>query len=144
MITLEAEYVYLLIVSNAAMLALACLSFARFERRCKQIEEFWSSPTGNSLFDDGDDSLEQMQITRRLEQKVGELQRAIKVMDIRKTTPTPTPPAERNMPIENAVRMARQGAGIEDITKSCGLNVGEARLMLKLHGQAQVKSVGRQ
>ena len=45
MITLEAHYVYLLLGSTAIMLALACLSFARFENRCREIEEFWKSPS---------------------------------------------------------------------------------------------------
>lgn len=142
MITLEAQYIYLLIVSNAVMLAIACYSFARFDKRCKQIEEFWASPTGTSISDDPDSKAsEQMQMAQRLEQKVSELQRSIKLMEINKSTPPPVAAVERNMPIENAVRMARLGASIEELTKSCGLNIGEAHLMQKLHGQAQLQSI---
>ncbi len=143
MITLEAHYIYLLIVSNAVMLAIACYCFARFDNRCKQIEEFWASPTGTSISDENDDGpSEQMRITQRLEQKVGELQRSIKIMEIKKGAPVSIPSVERVTPIENAVRMARQGASIEELTKSCGLNIGEAHLMRKLHGQAQLQSTG--
>jgi len=145
MITLEVHYLYLLIAANAVLLALACYSFARFERRCKQIEQFWASPTGSAVSESGnDDSREQMRITQRLERRVGELQRTVKVMEIKKlqAVPPPAPVAtatvERNLPIENAVRMARLGASIGDLTKSCGLNIGEARLMQKLHGNARI------
>jgi uncharacterized protein DUF2802 len=145
MITLEAHYIYLLIVSNAVMLALACFCFTRFDRRCRQIEEFWASPTGTTLADDNNgDSHEQMRITQRLEKRVGELQRTVKVMEIKKSKPprAPSPPAERNLPIENAVRMARLGASIDDLTRSCGLNIGEARLLKKLHGKARIAAGG--
>jgi Protein of unknown function (DUF2802) len=147
MITLEAHYVYLLIVSNALMLSLACFCFTRFDRRCRQIEEFWISPTGTALADDGnDDSSEQMRITQRLEKRVGELQRTVKVMELKKSQAPrgPSPSVARNLPIENAVRMARLGASIDDLTRSCGLNIGEARLMQKLHGRARVAASGNQ
>ena len=145
MITLEAHYIYLLIVSNAVMLALACFCFTRFDKRCRQIEQFWVSPTGTAISDDiDDDSQEQMRLTQSLEKRVGELQRTVKVMAVKKpdSTPTPSAPIERNLPIENAVRMARLGASIDDLAKSCGLNIGEARLMQKLHGKAQVATAG--
>lgn len=143
MITLEAHYIYLLIVSNAVMLALACFCFTRFDRRCRQIEKFWDSPTGTAISDDSDspdDSHEQMRMTQRLEKRVGELQRTVKVMEIEKSKPTPPPskPIERHLPIENAVRMARMGASVDDLSKSCGLNIGEAQLMQKLHGKVQI------
>ena len=140
MITLEAHYVYLLIISNAVMLALACLSFARFDRRCNQIEEFWASPNGSTLSDEDDaEKQRQLQMTQRLEKRVGELQRSVKVIELKKATPDERP-VERNLPIENAVRMAKKGASVEDITRNCGLNIGEARLLQKLHGQTQLQS----
>jgi len=141
MITLQAHYVYLLIVSNAIMLALACFCFTRFDKRCRQIEAFWISPTGTAISNDNDgDSQEQMRLTQNLEQRVGELQKTVTVMAVKKpdSTPTPSTPIERNLPIENAVRMARLGASIDDLAKSCGLNIGEARLVQKLHGKVQV------
>lgn len=145
MITLEAHYIYLLIVSNAIMLALACFCFSRFENRCRQIEEFWSSPTGNAVADDdNDDARAQMRITQQLEKRVGELQRTVKVMEIKKAEPASTPTVERHLPIENAVRMARLGATVDDLTKSCGLNIGEARLMQKLHGKVRVAAAANQ
>ncbi len=142
MITLEAHYVYLLLGSNAIMLALACLSFARFDNRCKQIEKFWESPTGTVLHDDKDaDANEQIRSSERLEKSIADLNLALKTFEIGKSKPE-APPVERSLPIENAVRMARLGASIDDLTKSCGLNIGEARLMQKLHGQATLQANG--
>ena len=142
MITLEAHYVYLLLGSNAIMLALACLSFARFENRCKEIEKFWESPTGTALNDDkNDEQNETLLITQRLERRVAELSRALKVVEMNKSK-ADAKPVERTLPIENAVRMARLGASIDDLTKNCGLNFGEAQLMQKLHGQAALRASG--
>lgn len=141
MITLEANYIYLLITSNAIMLALACMSIAKFERRCDQIEKFWKSPTGTSICEkDGESSGAQETMTQQLEEKVSDLQRSIKVIETSKVELEPAS-VERRLPIENAVRMARLGASIEDLTKNCGLNVGEARLMKKLHGRDVQRAV---
>lgn len=137
MITIESYYLFLLLASNALLLAIAAFALSRFDRRCKRIEEFWDSPTGTALAEGADDDTHaQMKATERLEQRVGELQRAVKVMEI-KAPQLQAPVVERNVPIENAVRMARHGASIEELTRTCGLNIGEARLMKKLHGKQQ-------
>lgn len=133
--------VYLLMMSNALLLSVACVVLIRFERRSRRLEQFWSSPTGAALTDaDLHKDEEQTKAMRRLEEGMGELQRAVKVTEIRKHRTQPA--AERNLPIENAIRMAKLGASIEDLTRSCGLNIGEARLMQKLHGKARVASGG--
>lgn len=140
MITVDALFILLLLAANAMLLGLTCHALVRFERRCKRIEDFWESPTGNALSDSGEAELrEQMKATQRLEESVGQLQRTVKVIELNKQRPQaaePTRPAvERNLPIENAIRMARSGASIEELTRSCGLNIGEAQLMQKLHRQ---------
>ncbi len=138
MITIDPYFLFLLLAANALLLAVVGTVFARFERRCKRIEEFWDSPTGTALADEGDAHTHaQTMATKRLEQRLGELQRAVKLMEIKAPTPTPTPTVERSVPIDNAVRMARNGASVEELTRNCGLNIGEARLMQKLHGRAK-------
>lgn len=128
-------YLYLLLASNAALLMIAAVAIVRFERRWQRIDSFWSSPTGSALSDASDaETRQQMEATQRLEQRLGELQRTVKLMEMK--APQDRPPAERNLPIENAVRMARLGASVEDLRRNCGLNAGEARLMKKLHGRA--------
>lgn len=135
------DLVYLLMMSNAVLLSAACMILIRFERRTRRMEQFWSSPTGAALSDtDEPEFRKQMEATQRLEKSMGELQRTVKVLDIKKHRPRPA--VERNLPIENAIRMAKLGASIEELTRSCGLNIGEARLMQKLHGKARVASGG--
>ncbi len=147
MITVDILFVLLLLAANAMLLALTCHALVRFERRCQRIEDFWESPTGNALSDSGDEELrEQMKATRRLEERVGQLQRTVKVIELNKSRPQPAEPTqatvERNLPIENAIRMARLGASVEELTRSCGLNIGEARLMQKLHRQSGAPQAG--
>ena len=77
---------------------------------------------------------EQTRATLQLERRLSELQRAVKRMQSR--APDEPTPLERKLPIDNAVRMARSGASVEDLTRNCGLSVGEARLMKRLHGRA--------
>lgn len=136
MMTIGSNYLIALLIPNILLLGIACMTIVRFERRCKHMDEFWSSPTGAALADDKDnDSREYLRIARRLENRVGQLQRAIKVLEI---SPQQAPTnIERSLPIENAVRMAKQGASVEDLEKRCGLNIAEATLMQRMHGQEQ-------
>ncbi len=141
MITFDAMFLFLLLVANALLLGLTCHALIRFEQRWLRLEQFWESPTGIALSDSGDDELrEQMEATQRLEQRVGELQRSVKVIELNKHRPQASQPAQpavdRHLPIENAIRMAQLGATVEELTRRCGLNVGEARLIQKLHRQS--------
>ena len=130
----ESYFLYVLLAANATLLGIACIAVLKFERRWRRIESWWDSPTGTLLNESCDDELrEQIEATKRLEKKLGELQRTIKIMDMK--PPQQSPPVERNLPMENALRMARLGASVEDLTRTCGLNVGEARLMQRLHGK---------
>lgn len=146
MITTEAVFLYLLLGSNVTFLATACFFFASFESRCKRLEKFWASPSGSALAasalaqSDDHDCSEQVLLTQRLEKRLVELQRTVKLMETNESKPQLA--QERNLPIENALRMAKLGASIDDLTKSCGLNVGEARLMQKLHGKAAILAAG--
>jgi Protein of unknown function (DUF2802) len=45
--------------------------------------------------------------------------------------------APRSASMEHAARMARGGASIDELTRSCGLNLGEASLMRRLHGHGE-------
>jgi len=143
MISPETYFGDILPIANALLLAIACYSIVRFERRCKQIESFWASPTGSALSEAKDTDIDtqlQLKTTQRLERRIGELQRTVKIMQLQ--APKPPPAAVHNLPIENAVRMARLGASVSELTKSCGLNTGEAQLLRKLHGKAQKAADG--
>lgn len=136
----ETYLMYVLLGSNAALLAIACFALFRFERRWRRIETIWNSAADMAMNQGADDEfVERLQASQRLEQRLGELHRSVKVMEMK--VPAPAPALERAVPIENAVRMARLGASIEDLTRNCGLNLGEARLLKKLHGKAAIAAV---
>ena len=133
---------YLLLVANAVLLAAACITITRFRSECQRLERFWNSPTGAAVADDGDTAKDeykrqQVLVTMRLDKRLAELQEQINALASRpRSVPAPAP-AEAPVPLENAVRMARHGASVDDLTRSCGLNIAEARLMQRLHGQGQ-------
>lgn len=135
--------VYLLLISNLLLVCAVGLALVRFLRRCDEFEQFWESPTGTVIAEESEGD-EHLLISQRLEQRVGELQKVVRILatrDSRPSKPAAAPPRPaRILPIDNAVRMARQGATIEDLTRSCGLNIGEAKLMQKLHGTAKAVS----
>jgi len=142
MTTLEYYLPDLLLASNAMLLAIASFAVHRSERRWSRVQESWKSPVDAALPESGDNGINKhMEATERLEQQLGELRRTIKVMDMK--APEQRPSVERILPIENAIRMARLGASIDDLTRNCGLNTGEARLMKKLHGNSRTAANGR-
>ena len=127
----------MLLIANAALLAAAVIAIVRFRKQARRFEKFWDSPTGVSLADT--QSLKsQPQPTPQLEKRVAELQSVVRTLA--KKEPVRRKPAESKLPIENAVRMARHGASIDELIRSCGLNLGEAQLLRKLHGKAQAIS----
>ena len=70
----------------------------------------------------------------RLEQDLSDLQTSVNALADRPRKQTA--PVAQPLPIDHAVRMIRNGASIEDLTQTCGLNIGEARLLTKMHGVA--------
>jgi len=137
MIINDPTFIYLLVVSNAALLAAGCIAILRFQGQQQDHEQFWNSPTGSSLADTKHEDIERLaQSNRRLEKQLVELQSAVAALAHKEAGSLPS--AERSLPIENAIRMARKGASVDELTRSCGLNVGEARLMHKMHGNTRV------
>lgn len=137
----EAMTTNLLLLANAALLAAAIIAIVRFRQQARRFEKFWDSPTGMSLADT--QSLESQSATQpdpQLENRVAELQSVVRTLATRSQTGGDAPDA--NLPIENAVRMAQHGASIDELVRGCGLNVGEAQLMRKLHGRPQAVAVG--
>ena len=129
----------LLLFANAALLAAAAIALLRFRRQARRFEVFWDSPTGVSLADEQalkaqPDKRPVPQPDPELERRVAELQSVVRTLATKKQA-VPEP-LEGSLPIENAVRMARHGASIDDLIRNCGLNIGEAQLMRKLHGKA--------
>ncbi len=120
---------YALLIANSVLLAAAVLTIVRFRRMFRESAKFWNSPNGAAI---------QMRCPTQQEQskliihEIAVLQRSVAKLCERERTPVQ--PLPNKLPLRHAVRMARHGASIEDLTKGCGLNTGEARLMRKLHG----------
>ncbi len=145
MMTMTTTTLSLLLISNAAMLAAAALAIVRLQQQYRRFEAFWNSPTGSALLQStASDFMASpaADVDPMLEQRLADMQRAIHSLAERHQE-TPAPPAptrdnapvELKLPIENAVRMAQRGASVDDLTRNCGLNIGEAQLMRKLHGK---------
>ena len=136
----DATTMYLLLMSNAVLLSAAALAVIRFRQQCERLERFWSSPTGAAIADRKSEQ-DRLQIVTmmRLEQNLSDLQASVNALAIRPRKQAST--AVYPLPIDNAVRMIRNGASIDDLTQTCGLNIGEARLLTKMHAAAGDKSV---
>ena len=127
---------YMLIIANAVLLAAASIAVLRVRRQLRRFEQFWNSPTGALLANrEPENTQRRPQANRHLERRVTELQSVVKTLAKREQPVVK--PVDANLPIENAVRMARHGASVDELVRSCGLNIGEARLMQKLHSRAQ-------
>ena len=130
----------LLLIGNAILLAITAIVLMRFHYRCKRLEAFWESPTGDALLRDTTESdASALQSSQRVEEKLSELQRAVTLMEVKSKAPE----AEKKyLPINNAQQMAKSGASLDDLQKTCGLNRGEANLMMKLYGKSKVQDFG--
>lgn len=131
MLELNFELEFLLFVATTLLLGLAALSLCRFERRCRELQEFWNSPTGSALSEHDDDMTSVTEKMLALQVGIEDLRQLIAAAA---ETPREQPVEKgRVVPFENAVRMVKHGATTEDLTKTCGLNMGEAHLLQRLH-----------
>jgi len=125
----------LLLFANATMLAAATIAIVRFRQQARRFEKFWDSPTGVSIADTQSLQVQSAPASNpKLEKRVAELQSVVRTLA--KSAQSRGEPDNNAMPIENAVRMARHGASIDELIRNCGLSIGEAQLMRKLHGKA--------
>ncbi len=125
-----------LLAVNVLLLLVTFTALQRIDARCRRLEEFKLSVLAKpEAVPTAADSPEQLVLMDRLEQ----MQRSIMLLAVK--APEKRLPEVRSLPIENAVRMAKKGATIDDLTRTCGLNIGEARLMKKMHGNAQLAAL---
>ncbi|MDH4313277.1 MAG: DUF2802 domain-containing protein [Gammaproteobacteria bacterium] len=126
---------YALISSTGLLLAAASIAILRFQRKAIESDAFWESPVGAALQIDAQvkDTSASRERQQHLEERMAALQRIVDELSQREKA-TQLASAPRVLPFENAVRMAKQGASVEELTRSCGLNIGEAQLIRRLHG----------
>ena len=131
----------LLLAANVVLLGAAAVALLRFKEQVERFTKFWDSPVGLTLAEARSHEAEARKplkvVTARdpdLERKVAGLESVVRSLAGRDQAAEKS--ADTRLPIENAVRMARHGATIEELIRSCGLNIGEAQLMRKLHGKS--------
>ena len=130
MTIIDFYFTYALLISNALLLAAAVLAILKFQRLQLSSSEFWNSPTGSVLREQSDqDTINQLNDDRLalLQEAVDRIERTNLEQDL---------PQTEILPFENAVRMAKAGASLEDLVRTCGLSNGEARLFLKVHARS--------
>ena len=133
------QFLQLLLLANAILLTVASIAVGRFCLRFERMTRFWHSPTGAAIADKAAQHERQhILVNLRLENQLSGLQEKIDALaDVKPGVNS----APHQLPIDNAIRMAKNGASIEELTRTCGLNIGEARLMQKLHREvAQVNA----
>lgn len=119
-----------LIGLNVCLLAAAAIALARFRGLLRRPQAFWQSRLGAELYAE---SLAAKERSRVLMNQVFELEDAVE--RLAKRVPLRDDPVARVLPFEHAARMARDGASVDELRRRCGLNLGEARLVAKLHGR---------
>ena len=131
-------YIYALLAANTLVLTGGLLLILRLRRLCKLHEKSLECPPAIALADADQPAAEvaekQMLALMRMEKQLLTLRTELAAHA--GTRGEVTTSSERVLPLDNAVRMAKNGASVDDLTRSCGLNIGEARLIRKMHGRA--------
>ncbi len=126
------------ILSNALILCAAAIALARFERRIRHDRKFWESLNGAALQDSVEPrSNEEAVLSGFLERRLAVMHQRLNElsMQLDEVSATPPPAQQKTNFMGHAVRMAKNGAGVDDLVRVCGLGPAEARLVHKLHGQ---------
>jgi hypothetical protein len=119
---------YLLLASNALLAGCAALAIIRAQRLTQNQESFWKSTTGAALtMQPG-----QEELLKAIDSRITEL--GSQLESPRHEVENDSQ-ATSGVPFENAVRMAKHGATMDDLTRTCGLSASEARLLMRVHGQ---------
>jgi len=141
---------YALLVCNAFLGAAIAISLLRMQRLQRDVRAFWQSPAGidrTSLTKDlsatqPDDRFED---SARIERHLAGIEKRIEllaetVVEVGSNV-EPTPGTPQFLPFDNAVRLAKKGAGIHSLMENCGLSRTEARLLARVHAPADGQSI---
>ena len=119
--------IHLLLISNAMVVAAATIAIMRLQRLLRNSAAFPENPTDSVMYAQGDSD----NTKKLVDQRLSSLQKIVFDL-VRKQNIVQAPTAEK-LPLENAMRMAKHGASVEDLTRSCGLSKGEAQLLMRVH-----------
>ncbi len=133
MIIDEPTTYYALLAGKAFVLLLGTIVLLGMWRQTRRVEQLLSELKNAPVPEEQPGPSKQQLISNlRLDKRITELQEQIAALsETEQKVGAET--VSRPLPIENATRMARHGASVEELTRTCGLNVGEAELLKKLH-----------
>jgi len=129
MTILENYSLYLLMICNGVLAGAAAIAILRFQNMMKNQKAFWDSPTGVSMSSQSDND----EFLRAVERRFSKFERGLGDLSHVDKSKSAAP---RSVPHENAVRMAKHGATVDDLTRTCGLSDIEARLLMRVHGNS--------
>lgn len=131
----DAHLTNLLLASTIALLAAATVAILRFQRILRQ----WECHPGAAPATPSQPAGEAA--GQPLEERINALQKIAE--QLAKKEEMLHQNGRHEVPLEHAVRMAKGGAGVEELTRSCGLKKGEAELLLKLHAHREPAAASR-
>ena len=117
---------YLLLTCNGILAAAASLAILRLQRITQSQKAYWDSPTGMAVLAQSDHDA----LLDSIEQGFAALLGGAAKPAADELSDSPNP---KVVPFENAVRMARHGATLEDLKRTCGMSETEARLLMRVH-----------
>ena len=136
---------YGLLLANAILLAAAALALVRGRAEARRLRALFDSPLAAALAPEPYDDRE---LRRMFDRRCSMLEKRLELLVERSSQAAQArplaavPPQKNELPVEYAVRMARNGASIDDLVRGCGLNKGEAQLLLRLHSRKPAQAAG--
>lgn len=130
MMTTVSLPLYLTMLANAALVVAATFAMFRFDRSLRAAREDPQRPAGSEEATGAKPASASSQV--QIMATLATLQRSVSELQQRE----PVQPAGQvvDLSLEHAVRMAKRGAAVDELTRDCGLNEGEAELLCRLHG----------
>lgn len=125
MMNIDANLTNLLLASTIALLSAATVAILRFQRLLRQwecqLEAAPPMPVQAAAGTAGEPLVERIDALQKIAEQLARKEEMLQQK------------GRNDVPLEHAVRMAKCGAGVEELTRSCGLKKGEAELLMKLH-----------
>jgi hypothetical protein len=121
---------YALLLSNVFLLGAAALALVQVRRELRDSRRFWQGPTAASMQGEAYDD---RGLRRMIDDRIAKLAANIERTQRPPAAVEQAPVRAAPVSFEHATRMARQGASIDDLVLGCGLNKGEAQLLLRMH-----------
>lgn len=135
-IDLSLIYEYALPAANLCLLAAAVWTLVRVQRVLAG-KAIYSRLAGGSAIEAQIAEIDEH--CRIVSERLGEMQDQLEMLG--KLERLLVSPVARELPMEHAARLAKDGASVDELARHCGLNIGEARLIRRLHGRPQAKRV---